>query len=92
VTYNFLYKADRLIGSYIRSWERPSDLPRVIEMLCLFASGACKYLFLPYFVSLHVSIEKPDTKKKCFYILIEWFQDEIYMFIPVYTNTLFVKL
>jgi hypothetical protein len=29
-----------LIGSYIRSWERPGDLPRVIEMLCLFASGA----------------------------------------------------
>ena len=28
------------IGSYIRSWERPGDLPRVIEMLCLFASGA----------------------------------------------------
>jgi hypothetical protein len=30
----------RLIGSYIRSWERPGDLPRVIEMLCLFAGGA----------------------------------------------------
>jgi hypothetical protein len=30
----------RLIGSYIRSWERPGDLPRVIEILCLFASGA----------------------------------------------------
>ena len=30
----------RLIGSYIRSWERPCDLPRVIEILCLFASGA----------------------------------------------------
>jgi hypothetical protein len=30
----------RLIGSYIRSWERPGDLPRVIEMLCFFASGA----------------------------------------------------
>ena len=29
-----------IIGSYIRSWERPGDLPRVIEMLCLFASGA----------------------------------------------------
>ena len=29
----------RLIGSYIRSWERPGDLPRVIEILCLFASG-----------------------------------------------------
>jgi hypothetical protein len=29
-----------LIGSYIRSWERPGDLPRVIEILCLFASGA----------------------------------------------------
>jgi hypothetical protein len=27
-------------GSYIRSWERPGDLPRVIEILCLFASGA----------------------------------------------------
>ena len=26
----------RLIGSYIRSWERPGDLPRVIEILCLF--------------------------------------------------------
>ena len=25
-----------LIGSYIRSWERPGDLPRVIEILCLF--------------------------------------------------------
>ena len=32
--------SDRLIGSYIRSWERPGDLPRVIEILCLFASGA----------------------------------------------------
>jgi hypothetical protein len=30
----------RLIGSYMHSWERPGDLPRVIEMLCLFASGA----------------------------------------------------
>jgi hypothetical protein len=30
----------RLIGSYIRSWERPCDLPLVIEILCLFASGA----------------------------------------------------
>ena len=30
----------RLIGSYISSWERPDDLPRVIEILCLFASGA----------------------------------------------------
>ena len=30
----------RIIGSYIRSWERPGDLPRVIEILCLFASGA----------------------------------------------------
>ena len=29
-----------LIGSYIRFWERPGDLPRVIEILCLFASGA----------------------------------------------------
>ena len=29
-----------IIGSYIRSWERPGDLPRVIEILCLFASGA----------------------------------------------------
>jgi hypothetical protein len=28
-----------LIGSYIRSWERPGDLPRVIKILCLFASG-----------------------------------------------------
>jgi hypothetical protein len=33
-------KQRRLIGSYIRSWERPGDLPRVIEILCLFASGA----------------------------------------------------
>jgi hypothetical protein len=24
----------------LRSWKRPGDLPRVIEMLCLFASGA----------------------------------------------------
>jgi hypothetical protein len=31
---------ERIIGSYIRSCERPGDLPRVIEMLCLFASGA----------------------------------------------------
>ena len=31
---------ERLIGSYIRSWERPCDLPRVIEILCLVASGA----------------------------------------------------
>ena len=30
----------RIIGSYIRSWERPGDLPRAIEILCLFASGA----------------------------------------------------
>ena len=30
----------RIIRSYIRSWERPGDLPRVIEILCLFASGA----------------------------------------------------
>jgi hypothetical protein len=30
----------RLIRSYIRSWERPGDLPQVIEILCLFASGA----------------------------------------------------
>ena len=29
-----------VIGSYIRSWERPCDLPRVIEILGLFASGA----------------------------------------------------
>ena len=29
----------RLIGSYIRSWESPGDLSRVIEILCLFASG-----------------------------------------------------
>jgi hypothetical protein len=28
------------VGSYIRSWERPGDLPRVIEIVCLFASGA----------------------------------------------------
>ena len=33
-------KCWRLIGSYIRSCERPGDLPRVIEILCLFASGA----------------------------------------------------
>jgi len=33
-------QSKRLIGSYIRSWEKPGDLPRVIEMLCLFASGA----------------------------------------------------
>ena len=26
----------RVIVSYIRSWERPGDLPRVIEILCLF--------------------------------------------------------
>jgi SAM-dependent MidA family methyltransferase len=32
----------RLIGSYIRSLERPGDLPRVIEILCLFASTAKK--------------------------------------------------
>ena len=31
---------ERIIGSYIRSWERPGDLPRVIEILYLFASGA----------------------------------------------------
>ena len=30
----------RIIGSYICSWERPGDLPRVIEILCLFAGGA----------------------------------------------------
>jgi hypothetical protein len=30
----------RVIGSYIRSWERPGDLPSVIEILCLFAGGA----------------------------------------------------
>ena len=30
----------RVIGSYIRSWERPGDLPGVIEILSLFASGA----------------------------------------------------
>jgi hypothetical protein len=30
----------RLIGFYIRSLESPGDLPRVIEILCLFASGA----------------------------------------------------
>jgi hypothetical protein len=33
-------RSSRLIGSYICSWERPGDLPRVIEILCLFASGA----------------------------------------------------
>jgi hypothetical protein len=32
-------KNANLIGSYIRSWEKPGDLPRVIEILCLFASG-----------------------------------------------------
>ena len=37
---NIHYQQVRLIGTYIRSWERPSDLPRVIEILCLFASGA----------------------------------------------------
>ena len=31
---------ERIIGSYIRSWEKPGDFPRVIEILCLFASGA----------------------------------------------------
>jgi hypothetical protein len=30
----------RIIGSYIRIWERPGDLPSVIEILFLFASGA----------------------------------------------------
>ena len=30
---------ERIIGSYIRSWERPGDLPRVIEIVYLFASG-----------------------------------------------------
>jgi hypothetical protein len=34
-----IYYASSIIGSYIRSWERPGDLPRVIEILCLFASG-----------------------------------------------------
>ena len=29
-----------IIGSYIRSCERPGDLPRVKEIVCLFASGA----------------------------------------------------
>ena len=29
-----------VIGSYMRSWERPGDLPRLIEILCPFASGA----------------------------------------------------
>jgi hypothetical protein len=33
-------RSGRLISSYIRSWERPGDLPRAIEILCLFASGA----------------------------------------------------
>jgi hypothetical protein len=53
----------RIIGSYIRSWERPGDLPRVIEFLCLFAkkqkflsrvedhpgfpNNTYNYLFLP---------------------------------------------
>ena len=36
VTSNEYYS---IIGSYIRSWGRPGDLPRVIEILCLFASG-----------------------------------------------------
>jgi hypothetical protein len=31
----WLWSIQRLIGSYIRSWERPGDLPRVIEILCL---------------------------------------------------------
>jgi hypothetical protein len=35
-----VWSNQRLIGSYIRSWERPGDLPRVIEIVCLFASGA----------------------------------------------------
>ena len=30
----------RLIGSFIRWYGRPVDLPRVIEILCLFTSGA----------------------------------------------------
>jgi hypothetical protein len=29
-----------IIGSYKRSWERLGDLPRVIEIVCLFASEA----------------------------------------------------
>ena len=33
------YVSRRLIGSYIRSWGRPGDLPRVIEISCHFASG-----------------------------------------------------
>ena len=33
----------RLIGSYIRSWERPGALPRVIEILCLFAKRAKRH-------------------------------------------------
>jgi hypothetical protein len=36
----WLWSIQRVIGSYIRSWERPGDLPRVIEILCLFESGA----------------------------------------------------
>jgi hypothetical protein len=37
---DFISHYNSLIGSYIRSWERPGDLPRVIEIVCLFASGA----------------------------------------------------
>jgi hypothetical protein len=36
---------ERLIGSYIRSCERPGDLPRVIEMLCL-SIGVTKVNFM----------------------------------------------
>ena len=61
-------KCWRLIGSYIRSCERPGDLPRVIEILCLFASGA-KYFYHEWkitraFPTTHVSIyffRKPTT-------------------------------
>ena len=35
-----IFSGERLIGSYICSWERPGDLPRVIEIVCLLASGA----------------------------------------------------
>jgi hypothetical protein len=40
LTHTHTHESERIIGSCIRSWERPGDLPRVIEILCLFASGA----------------------------------------------------